>query len=42
LPKAKILVITTVTQTDLTKLEDDYKNSGDFILVVDEDVTTTY
>jgi uncharacterized iron-regulated protein len=42
LPKAKILVITTVLQSDLSKLEDDYKNTGDYILVVDEDVTNTY
>ena len=42
LKKSKIVVITTVTQADLEKLNDDSKNTGDFILVVDEDVTTTY
>lgn len=34
--------ITTVTQKDITKLEEDHKGKADFIICVDEDVTTTY
>jgi len=41
-PKAKIVVITTVTQADISKLDNENKNTGDFILAVDENVTTTY
>ena len=42
LKKAKIVVITTVLQSDLSKLDDEYKNTGDYVLVVDENVTNTY
>ena len=41
-PGLDIKVIHTVTQADVHLLEDDNKGLGDFILVVDEDVTTTY
>ena len=34
--------ITTVSQRDVTKLEKEYKNKADFIICVDEDMTTTY
>lgn len=34
--------ITTVTQVSVDKLEKEYKGKADFIIVVDEDVTTTY
>lgn len=42
LKKAKIVVITTVLQSDLSKLDAEYKNTGDYILVVDDSVTNTY
>jgi uncharacterized iron-regulated protein len=41
-PGLDIKVIHTVTQADVYQLEEDNKGLGDFILVVDEDVTTTY
>lgn len=41
-PGLNIQVIHTVTQEDVHLLEEDNKNLGDYILVVDEDVTTTY
>lgn len=34
--------ITTVTQESVDKLEKEYKGKADFIIVVDENVTTTY
>jgi uncharacterized iron-regulated protein len=34
--------ISTVTQKDVTKLEEENLGKADFIIVVDEDVTTTY
>lgn len=34
--------ISTVTQVDVNKLEKEYKGQADFIICVDEDVTTTY
>lgn len=34
--------ITTVTQEDIDSLEDEHIGSADFIICVDEDVTTTY
>jgi len=34
--------ITTVTQENIDKLEKEHKGSADFIICVDEDVTTTY
>lgn len=41
-PEAKIKTITTVLQDDLSILEDDYKNTADFIICVPKDMTTTY
>lgn len=41
-PDLKYLVISTVTQKDITSLEEDHLNKADFIIVVDENVTTTY
>jgi len=41
-PGLDIQVIHTVSQKDVYQLEEDNKNTGDFILVVDEDMTTTY
>jgi len=40
--KVKVIVITTVSQDDISKLEDDNKNSGDFIICVTENMTRTY
>ncbi len=40
-PDLKIVTISTVTQTDLKKLEADYKDKADFILVVPEGMTRT-
>ena len=40
--KAKIKTVTTVSQKDLSKLDDDYKKQADYIIVVDENMTTTY
>ncbi len=34
--------ITTVSQSDITKLSEEYRNSASFIICVDEDMTTTY
>lgn len=41
-PDLKIITIATVEQKDLSKLEKEYYNKADFILVIDEDVTKTY
>ena len=38
----KIVTIATVEQKDIQKLETEYYNKADFILVIDEDVTKTY
>ncbi len=38
----KIGTITTVTQEDVSKLTEENKGLADFIIVVDEDVTSTY
>jgi uncharacterized iron-regulated protein len=40
--KLKILTIATVSQKDISKLEQEHYNKADFILVVDEDVTKTH
>jgi len=42
IPGLNIQVIHTVSQKDVYQLEDGNKNTGDYILVVDEDMTTTY
>ncbi|MBN8641031.1 MAG: ChaN family lipoprotein [Flavobacteriales bacterium] len=41
-PDLKIITIATVEQKDLSKLEKEYYNKADFILVIDEDATKTY
>ncbi|MFA7445451.1 MAG: ChaN family lipoprotein [Flavobacteriaceae bacterium] len=41
-PELKILTIATVSQKDLSKLEEEHLGKADFILVVDEDMTKTY
>ncbi len=40
--KSKIIVISIVSQEDISKLEDDNKNLGDFIICVTENMTKTY
>jgi uncharacterized iron-regulated protein len=41
-PGIKIITIAAVSQKDISKLEKEYFNSADFILVIDEDMTKTY
>jgi|SRR5690554_1369815 len=41
-PTLKILTIATVSQSDLSSLEQEHLGRADFILVVDEDMTKTY
>lgn len=41
-PQLKISTITTVMQKDIHKLADENKRKADFIICVDEDMTTTY
>jgi uncharacterized iron-regulated protein len=41
-PESKILTISTTSQKDINKLEDESKGAADFILVVPEDMTNTY
>ncbi len=40
--RKNIKTVSTVTQSDLSKLNDDSKNIADYIIVVQEDMTTTY
>lgn len=40
--KAKVVVISTVSQQNISKLEDDSKNLGDFIICVTDNMTRTY
>ncbi len=40
-PNLKIVTISSVEQKDIEKLDDDYLNRADFILVVNEDMTKT-
>ncbi|HOE05585.1 MAG TPA: ChaN family lipoprotein [Bacteroidales bacterium] len=40
--RLNIVTISTVEQTDVSTLSEEYKNRADFILVVDEDLTKTY
>lgn len=42
MPLRKYVTISTVTQRDLSKLLAENKGKADFIIVVDEDMTTTY
>lgn len=41
-PKTKIVTLTTVLQEDLQRLDEDYRGSADFILIVPEDMTRTH
>lgn len=41
-PKADVLIIHSVEQKDISKLEDEHKGSADFILVVPSDMIKTY
>src|SRR5690554_5090846 len=41
-PELNIVVISTVEQEKLNSLDEEFKGQGDFILVVDEDMTKTY
>lgn len=41
-PDLNYATISTVTQADICKLEEEYIGQADFIICVDEDVTTTY
>ena len=41
-PTLNYSTISTVTQADITKLNAEHIGKADFILVIDEDVTTTY
>jgi uncharacterized iron-regulated protein len=41
-PGLKLMTITTVSQKDISKLLDENKNKADYIICVDEDMTTTY
>jgi uncharacterized iron-regulated protein len=41
-PALKIATITTVSQKDIGKLEKEHLGKADFIICVDEDMTTTY
>jgi hypothetical protein len=41
-PVLKIATITTISQKDIRSLLKENKNKADFIICVDEDMTTTY
>jgi uncharacterized iron-regulated protein len=41
-PDLKIATVTTVSQKNISKLLEENKNKADFIICVDEDMTTTY
>ena len=41
-PDLKIATVTTVSQKDIKKLLEENKNKADYIICVDEDMTTTY
>ncbi len=41
-PGSKILTISTTSQKDISKVEDESKGSADYILVVPDDMTNTY
>ena len=41
-PDREFITITTVSQADVTKLEDEHKNKADFIICVPENMTRTY
>jgi uncharacterized iron-regulated protein len=41
-PGLKVATITTVTQNDIEKLEDNNKSQADFVIVIPESMTRTY
>jgi uncharacterized iron-regulated protein len=41
-PQLKYATITTVVQKDISKLDKEHRNKADYIICVDEDMTTTY
>lgn len=41
-PPIKLITLTTILQKDIEKLEPENKGKSDFIVVVEEDMTTTY
>ena len=41
-PALNIITISTVEQSDVNKLEEEFKGQADFILVIDKDMTKTY
>ena len=41
-PEIKYITITTVSQKDMGKLLEENKGKADYIICVDEDMTTTY
>ncbi len=41
-PKLKVLTVTTVSQEDINKISDETKKLADFIVVVPDDMTSTY
>lgn len=41
-PSVKVITISSVSQKDISKLEEENKEKADFILVVDEDMTKTH
>jgi len=41
-PDLRYATISTVVQSDIDRLETEHVNKADFIVVVDQDVTTTY
>lgn len=41
-PNLKIVTITTCLQDNLSQLESEYKNKADFVICIDENMTTTY
>ncbi len=41
-PGVKILTVEVVSQKDIGKLEPEYKGTADFIIIVDEDMPTSY
>jgi uncharacterized iron-regulated protein len=41
-PNLKYATITTVSQKDIGRLADEHRNKADYIICVDEDMTTTY
>ncbi|MFO7862645.1 MAG: ChaN family lipoprotein [Salinivirgaceae bacterium] len=41
-PQTKLKTITTVLQSDISKMDEDHKNKADYVIVINEKVTDTY